>query len=288
MKKWIIFLILSFELFLSIKSYAENCFYEAGKGHILIAIGSGYGIIAKGELFITDPIGRKVGLNITTGAVLKEIPCASYSRESIGNLETGEIGIDENRIEIVATVAEVAPMDGLYKLVVIGTSSGYYGLDIYGTDIMEQESKQLLDGTTYPGKIDNYEITYSSAPGSQVQVAYVGSSEIPVFDGKGQRPTDVNKFLQYFNPTQTRIELPAGTQSFNLSIIYGNTIKRETFGSVLNGTDITSQFDPLHGKMEIVKIPLSQGSNTLVLSVKGLKADGREGEDTDRLTFIVP
>ncbi len=34
--------------------------------------------------------------------------------------------------------------------------------------------------------------------------------------------------------------------------------------------------------------PLVKGSNTLVLSIKGVRTDGRAGEDTDRLVFIVP
>ena len=98
----------------------------------------------------------------------------------------------------------------------------------------------------------------------------------------------MNKFLQYFKPMQVRTELPAGTQSFSLSIIYGKTVKRETFKAMLNRKDISGQFDPLPGKLEVVNIPLAQGSNTLVLSIKGVKTGGRTAEDTDRIVFIVP
>lgn len=288
--KRIIILALSFVLFWGIESYAEeDCFFEGGKGALRISVSSGHRNIAKAELFVIDPIGRKTGMDVTKGEVLEEIPCGGYGKESIGDLETGEVSIDVNMFELVAPTDGKAPMDGIYKLNIIGTSVGGFEVTIFAYyDIMALPSIKKIDGTTYPGKIDNYEITYSSAPGSQVKVNFVGSSEIPVFDGKGQRPTDVNKFLQYFNPTQARTELPAGTQNFNLSIIYGNTIKRETFSATLNRNDITSKFDPLSSKLEIVKIPLIQGSNTLVLSVKGLRTDGRVAEDTDRLTFIVP
>lgn len=210
----------------------------------------------------------------------KEWLCKTYQmhlnyKERIDDLETGDPGEESNTFE------SGAPIDGLYKIAVTGTNSGKYGLDIFAYDINFAGSIQKLDGTTYPGKIDNYEITYSSDPGSQVKVTYMGSSEIPVFDGKGQRPTDVDRFLQYFNPTQARTELPAGTRNFNLSIIYSDTIKRETFSAVLEGKDITKQFDLLPGKMEIVKIPLMQGTNTLILSIKGARSDGKIAEDTD-------
>jgi hypothetical protein len=263
-------------------SAEENCFFEPGKGALLISVSFGYGVVTKAELLVTDPEGRKTGIDVSRGEILKAIPCSGYGKESIGDLETGEIGVDENRVEIVS------PIDGIYKLSIIGTDSGNYNLFVHSSyDIMEQPSVKELYGTTYPGKIDNYEITYSSAPGSQVKVTYTGSSEIPLFDGKGQRPADVNKFLQYFRPMEARTELPPGTISFNLMIVYGKTIIRETFKAILNGEDISGRFDPLPGKMEIVKIPLIKGSNTLVLSVKGLRGDGKIAEDTDRLVFIV-
>lgn len=179
-------------------------------------------------------------------------------------------------------------MDGIYKITAIGTAYGRYALTVRARDVNFVESSQEFNDTTHPGKIDTYEITYSSAPGSQVTVRYIGSSEVPVFDGKGQRPTDVNKFLQFFRPLQARTELSAGTEEFNLSILYGNTVKRETFRATLNGGDITGKFDPLPGKMEIVKIPLTQGTNTLVLSIEGVRSDGKVAVDTDRLVFIVP
>jgi len=274
MKKFITLLVL-ITIFLSgIKSYAQDI---EPVGGLMIFVGSAPDEVvnALAELFITDPKGRKAGLDISTGAVLQEIPNASYGNERLGGYEGG-------------LFESITPASGIYKVAVIGTGSGKYVVGATAYDINFKVSSYDIIGTTYPGKVDNYEILYSSAPGSQVRAFFVGSSEIPVFDGKGQRPTDVNKFLQYFNPMQARTELPLGTSSFNLIIIYGNTIKRETFTAVLNGKDIRGKFNPLPGKSEIVNLPLTKGSNTLVLSVKGLRMDGRTAEDTDRLTFIVP
>jgi hypothetical protein len=266
---------------LSVKSYAQDFKHIGG---LYIHVGPTRTETVKGvaEFLITDPEGRKSGLDVFEGNVVQGIPSTVYDKERIDDLETGEPGAESVILE------SYAPINGLYKMIVVGTASGQYSIEINARDINFKRSSQELYGITYIGKIDNYEITYSSAPGSQVMVIFAGSSEVPVFDGKGQRPTDVNKFLQYFNPTQTRTELPAGTQSFNLLIIYGNTIKRETFSAELNGQNVTGQFDPLPGKMEMIKIPLNQGSNTLILSVSGVKTSGGIATDTDRLTFVVP
>lgn len=281
MRKTIIFLVLITICLLGIKSYAQDV---EPVGGLMIFVGPAphETVKAVAELFIIDPRERKAGLDISTGIVLQGIPNASYGKERIDDLETGEPGDEGGLFD------SITPENGVYKVAVVSTGTGRCVVGSVGYDINHSVSSQRLERTTYPGKVDNYEITYSSAPGSQVKVTFTGSSEVPVFDGKGQRPTDVNKFLQYFNPTQARTELPPGTQSFNLMIIYGNTIKRETFSAVLNDNNITSKFNPLPGKLEIVKIPLTQGTNTLILSIKGIRTDGKVAEDADRLVFIVP
>lgn len=45
---------------------------------------------------------------------------------------------------------------------------------------------------------------------------------------------------------------------------------------------------PLFIPFSMVRLDLANGSNTLILSVEGIRSDGRKGRDTDRLTFIVP
>lgn len=115
------------------------------------------------------------------------------------------------------------------------------------------------------------------------------AEELILFDGKGQRPIDVNEFLIYSNPTQARTELPAGVRSFDLIILYGKTSNPGTFKAELNRLDISSKFKPvIAGGAAFVRLDLSLGTNTLVLSIQGVRSDGRIGTDTDRLTFIVP
>ncbi|MCH8054870.1 MAG: hypothetical protein IH857_01790 [Deltaproteobacteria bacterium] len=114
------------------------------------------------------------------------------------------------------------------------------------------------------------------------------AEELTLIDAKGQRPSDVNTFLKFSNPLVTSTTLPAGVKIFDLVIIYGPTINPATFGAVLNGTDITPSFTVSPGGASVVRLDLVDGRNTLVLSVEGVRSDGRTGLDTNRLTFIIP
>ena len=106
------------------------------------------------------------------------------------------------------------------------------------------------------------------------------------FDGGGQRPKDVNKFLTYANPSDSQTDLPAGTTIFPLMIFYGNNAITSTFKASLNGVDITNLFSPTAGNHETVNLPLSPGRNVLSLSTNG-NLPSRIATDTDRLVFIV-
>lgn len=114
------------------------------------------------------------------------------------------------------------------------------------------------------------------------------ADELVLIDGKGQRPSDVNTFLKYSNPTKTRATLPAGVKKFDLVVFYGPTIIPATFSASLNGVIITPKFNVTPGGVSVVRLDLANGNNTLILSVEGIRSNGRKGRDTDRLTLIVP
>ena len=113
------------------------------------------------------------------------------------------------------------------------------------------------------------------------------AEELELIDGKGQR-SDVNAFLRYSNPTETTVTLPAGVKTFDLAVFYGSTIDPASFRADLNREIITPKFTASPGGFSVVRLDLKEGRNTLVLSVDGVRSDGRTGRDTDRLTFIVP
>ncbi len=116
----------------------------------------------------------------------------------------------------------------------------------------------------------------------------VDTSTTILFDGKGQRPFDVNTFLAYLRPMEAQTTLPQGQNTYNLLIFYGKTIISETFKATLNGIDIKRSFKPKPDTSEAVKLNLQKGRNTLVLSVDGIRDDGKRATDTDKLVFIVP
>jgi hypothetical protein len=104
--------------------------------------------------------------------------------------------------------------------------------------------------------------------------------------GGGQRE-DVDAFLAYASPPERRTDLPAGTTSFDVIIIYGPTINPATFQATLNGLPFAG-FAPFQDTSQTVPIPLSSGRNVLHLQVDGVRSDGRTATDRDSLTFIVP
>lgn len=155
----------------------------------------------------------------------------------------------------------------------------------------------IVEDTGYSGSVKKYPIAFINVTGLwKVTNKFSSDEELdqyiyyipPLFDGKGQRPTDVNIFLGYEQPTQVRTEITPGTDKYTLHIYYGKTIDPATFTAVLNKQDISPRFAPKPFSDQEVELSLQQGRNVLVLSINGTRKDGRKAKDTDRLVFIVP
>jgi hypothetical protein len=206
-----------------------------------------------------------------------EIPNSGYGDDSIADAEDGL------PVPPVMDLDIVEPMDGTYTLQVIGTETGTYSVYILPVDRTGESNAQAFFGEipTYPGAVHQYTLEYSAAPGAVLKLS-------GAFDGRGQRPSDVNKFLSYANPLTPRVQLQAGERTFPLMIFYGAAIQPQTFRATLNGMDITAQFHPAPGGTELINLSLASGSNSLALSVEGTTASGRVATDTDRLVFLVP
>ncbi len=111
--------------------------------------------------------------------------------------------------------------------------------------------------------------------------------ERELIDGKGQRGRDVNRFLRFANPLETSVNLSPETASYDLVVIFGETIVPASFEASLNRSDITDQFTVAPGGTAVVKLPLEPGRNKVVLSIDGERDDGRIATDTDQITFVV-
>ncbi len=236
--------------------------------------------LSPGELLLTDPQGRKIGYDPINGATHNEIPGAAY--EAMAEAEPGEdVGAPGSGSKELTVMQ---PLAGDYQLKVIGTEEGVYDLVIRAYDPNLNLSGDNFENISItPDEIHTYGFYYAKTVGSEIEFTAIPGN----FDGKGQRPKDVNKFLSYVTPTEATTELLAGTTKFSLIIIYDKNIIPTTFTAELNGIDVKSLFHPAQGNVETVTLNLSQSRNTLVLSVEGNLPD-RIARDRDSLVFIVP
>ncbi len=229
-----------------------------------------------GELLLTDPQGRRVGYDPIRNVSYNEIPNGRY--EQTGLADNTDPTVDPGYTKEI-TISQ--PIEGEYILSVIGTGSGNYTLGIMAIDVNSRTTSSLSCDNVpiVPGIVHKYNFSFLKAAGSKTN--FFGG-----FDGGGQRPRDVNKFLSYANPSESQTTLPAGTTTFPLHIFYGKTIIPGTFKAELNGVDISSAFNPVQGGDQVVMLNITSGRNVLVLSVNG-QLPTRIATDTDRLVFKV-
>ncbi len=220
------------------------------------------------DLLLIDPRSRRVGKDPRAKKDYREIPFASYDLLAAGGAEMKEIDIRQ-------------PLAGEYQLQVIGTDTGTYDLAIWAYDPNHNESEKVFeDIPTSLGTVHSYGFYFAKTVGAEIEVS--GG-----FDGGGQRPRDVNKFLSYISPSESQTTLPAGSSSFDLWIAYGKAVIPTTFTATLNGANVAHLFAPTPGTIQTVPLPLQSGRNVLVLSVEG-NLPNRVATDTDRLVFVVP
>jgi hypothetical protein len=228
-----------------------------------------------GDILVTGPQGRMTGLDPISGIFYQEIPDSHYETIGLEDADTGDPGPETKEIDIQR------PLEGEYTLKVIGTGEGAYALEIRTYDLEVTPSSAVFTGIPiFPGVTHDYFFYYSKEVGSPLNVC--GN-----FDGKGQRPRDVNKFLTYSNPTQSQTVLPAGSNTYSMMIFYANSVIPGTFNAVLNRQDVTSLFNPVPGTNEVLTLNLNMGRNVLKLSIDGNLPGGRIATDTDRLVFII-
>lgn len=226
------------------------------------------------EAFVVDPMGRRQGIDPRSGAAYNEIPRAFYGPFSTIGPEI-PMGYEPPKVLDI-----VRPVEGLYTLTVVGTDTGTYSADFEAYDVASNSTQtSVKDFPTAIGQTDIYQVDFAKAVGSRIQMA--GG-----FDGGGQRPRDVNRFLTYTSPGQSATTLPMGTTSYPLLLFYGTTIIPSSFTAQLNGVDITALFHPATGSGEMIPLDLQQGRNVLVLSIDG-NLPNRVATDTDRLVFDV-
>ncbi len=147
-------------------------------------------------------------------------------------------------------------------------------------DAWDAIEEQMTGEVENPPDASQYKIvTTTLAPADPQESDY--------FDGGGQSPANVNPFLRYLSPKESRTKLSPGTTSYWVIIAYGATTQPATFSATFNGANITSSFHPVPGSVEAIRLALSPGSNKAQFSIEGATSSGRIARDTDTLTLIV-
>lgn len=107
-----------------------------------------------------------------------------------------------------------------------------------------------------------------------------------LFRGGSNKPFEVDVFLSYVHPQQRVTDLPPGEQAF-VVVFFAHRTLPGTFRAEFNRQDVTSRFRPVPGRFGGISLEPAPGRNTLVLSIDGIKPDGRQATDTDRLVWEV-
>jgi hypothetical protein len=112
------------------------------------------------EIVLTDPLGRRVGLDPALGA-FAEIPGATYTSEvSYDSIEDPVTGVSEpvwGTLEPRKNADVLDALTGPYTLEVIGTGTGSYAITVTGTGDLEPDLPYIT-GTTVLGQRQTFNI----------------------------------------------------------------------------------------------------------------------------------
>lgn len=121
------------------------------------------------ELLLTDPQGRRVGMDPAARKSYSEIPNAAYEFEGIDDDETGEPGPNTGVIWVGC-----GPPAGEYKLEVIGTDDAPYEVDVLAYDERTNSASAHVGPVKIvKGERHGYRIVWGKEPSASVAVRRV-------------------------------------------------------------------------------------------------------------------
>ena len=129
------------------------------------------------ELVITDPLGRRMGVDPRTGVNHNEQPTGSYERTNGWADPLGTVPAEDDQKRYWTR----NPVDGVYAIEVIGTGTGDWTLDVWnGGDTITE----TLTGTTTAGETDRYTVRLQG--GRVVEVTPVSEFSVEADAGPDQ------------------------------------------------------------------------------------------------------
>lgn len=111
------------------------------------------------HLLVTDPSGRRTGMDPITGRSYSQIPNAFYGSNEIDDLTDDE----PTATDVSREFTRIRPGDGDYVITVTGTDEGTYDLELRTYDRTGALSRTgLSDIPTRPGMVHTFELSYSA------------------------------------------------------------------------------------------------------------------------------
>jgi hypothetical protein len=136
------------------------------------------------EFLITDPNGVQTGLNGSPGNYIENIPGSMYGLEPGLADDQGVL----QRLPDSIYFQTINPINGAYKVQVIGTGSGPYTLDFLEEDASGITTEQRITGTAALGVTDTYIITISSTLGQPATI----QRQVQIDIKPGEDPAAIN------------------------------------------------------------------------------------------------
>lgn len=157
--------------------------FKPGKGTVRPRLT--FNIHSPAEIKVTDPNGRSTGYDQGSGQIITEIPDSSYGKDGgISDLENP----DAPPLEIFSSLFVSEPIDGAYRLTVIGTGEGPYTLVTSGQDSQGGHAVQTSHGTIQPGVELAYRVEYSTTNSAKMAL----SLQVNIDIKPGGGPNSVN------------------------------------------------------------------------------------------------
>src|SRR6185295_2692387 len=100
------------------------------------------------NLLITDPQGRRLGYDPTTGQMLHEIPGAVATSPFV-----------EPQILLISN-----PITGTYHVIASGYDTGSYGIVVDDADLTSVTHAAFFSGMTTTGQVNDFTFTYTPSP----------------------------------------------------------------------------------------------------------------------------
>jgi hypothetical protein len=108
------------------------------------------------QLLVTDPAGNQTGYSPVTQAITQKISASAYGIEpGVAPTDGSQVAAGETKYFQV-----IDPMEGDYKINVIGTGNGNYTLDISTTDEAGNTSTKVIKGFAQKAVTETYDTTF--------------------------------------------------------------------------------------------------------------------------------